>query len=126
MADNMIGVVLAEVAAPSAAEDMFGRGLGWAIVVTTAYAAGRLHQWYRHAHERDDAWRAGYNLAMRSLFRYAVGIARSGREPASAVMSPLPTQRSDDTCDLGDVLPLRQPRHADTADDDTTAVIAAS
>ncbi len=37
----------------------------------TSYAAGRLHQWYRHAHERDEAWRTGYDSATRSLFHLA-------------------------------------------------------
>lgn len=37
--------------------------------VASAYAAGRLHQWYRQALERDDAWRDGYDKATGSLFK---------------------------------------------------------
>ncbi len=42
-----------------------------AIVIFTAYAAGRVHQWYRHGFEREEAFRAGYNQASRALFHLA-------------------------------------------------------
>jgi hypothetical protein len=41
-------------------------------VIVTAYAAGRVHQWYRHTFERDLAYREGYNQASRTLFHLAV------------------------------------------------------
>src|SRR3954454_21345093 len=49
----------------------------------TAYSAGRLHQWYKHAYERDDAWRSGYDAATRSLF-HLVARARRQEVPATA------------------------------------------
>ena len=36
-------------------------------VIMTAYAAGRVHEWYRHVHEREQAFRDGYNQASHSL-----------------------------------------------------------
>jgi hypothetical protein len=45
--------------------------LAVAIVIFTAYAAGRVHQWYRHGFEREEAFREGYNQASHSLFHLA-------------------------------------------------------
>ena len=42
-----------------------------AIVIFTAYAAGRVHQWYRHGFEREEAVRDGYNQASHALFHLA-------------------------------------------------------
>ena len=42
-----------------------------AIVIFTAYAAGRVHQWYRHGFEREEAFREGYNQASHALFHLA-------------------------------------------------------
>ncbi len=42
-----------------------------AIVIFTAYVAGRVHQWYRHGFEREEAFREGYNQASRALFHLA-------------------------------------------------------
>lgn len=38
-----------------------------AIVVSSAYATGRIHQWYRHGLARDEAYRGGYDKASLSL-----------------------------------------------------------
>jgi hypothetical protein len=46
--------------------------LAVALVILTAYAAGRVHQWYRHGFERDVAYRDGYNQASRTLFHLAI------------------------------------------------------
>jgi hypothetical protein len=46
--------------------------LAVAIVIFTAYAAGRVHQWYRHSFEREVAFREGYNQASHTLFHLAV------------------------------------------------------
>lgn len=62
-------------------------------VIVTAYAAGRVHQWYRHSFERDRAYREGYNQASRTLFRL---MAR--RSPAKAEQPS--AQRSVSTSDL--------------------------
>jgi len=48
----------------------------------TSYSAGRLHQWYKHAHERDDAWRSGYDSATRSLFHL---VTRTRRQEQTTV-----------------------------------------
>lgn len=50
--------------------------------ICLAYAAGRMHQWYLHALERDQAWRHGYDLAARSLFHLATRVTRP--QPAKA------------------------------------------
>ena len=42
-----------------------------ALVIFTAYAAGRVHQWYRHGFEREEAFREGYNQASHALFHLA-------------------------------------------------------
>ncbi len=50
---------------------------GLLIFTTSAgYAAGRVHQWYRHALERDEAWRDGYDQASGTLFKVATRVAR--------------------------------------------------
>ncbi|WP_433793510.1 hypothetical protein [Actinoplanes sp. CA-252034] len=40
-----------------------------AIVMSTGYAVGRIHQWHRHGMERDEAYRVGYDEASRSIMR---------------------------------------------------------
>jgi hypothetical protein len=40
-----------------------------AIVMSTGYAVGRIHQWHRHGVERDEAYRVGYDEASRSIMR---------------------------------------------------------
>jgi hypothetical protein len=50
--------------------------LGLAFMVACSYAAGRLHQWYKHALDRDSAFRDGYDRASRSLFAYATRAVR--------------------------------------------------
>jgi len=58
--------------------EMAGVRICLAVMVVTAlaYAAGRVHQWYRRASERDAAYREGYTQASRTLFPLA---ARKGR-----------------------------------------------
>ena len=68
-----------------------------AIVIFTAYAAGRVHQWYRHGFEREEAFREGYNQASHALFHLATrnisgratpaGGHAEGRDGARAVPS---------------------------------------
>lgn len=56
-----------------------------AMTVCTGYAAGRIHQWYRTALERDQAYRDGYDTATRSLFSLAARIIRPRRSDKAAV-----------------------------------------
>ena len=50
--------------------------LALAFVIASGYAAGRIHQWYKHGLERDDAFRNGYNEASRSMFDMAMNTRR--------------------------------------------------
>jgi hypothetical protein len=52
-----------------------------AVVIVTAYAAGRIHQWYRHGLEREVAYREGYDEASHALFHLAT---RSGSAKRAA------------------------------------------
>lgn len=56
-----------------------------AFTTCTGYAAGRIHQWYRTALDRDQAYRDGYDTATRSLFSLAARIVRPRRSDKSAV-----------------------------------------
>jgi hypothetical protein len=47
-----------------------------ALGISAGYAAGRIHEWYRHALERDQAWRAGYDQASGTLFKVATKVMR--------------------------------------------------
>lgn len=53
-----------------------------AIVILTAYLAGRVHQWYRHSFERETAYREGYDQASHSLFHLAIRNLPAHRPPA--------------------------------------------
>ena len=54
--------------------------LAVALVIFVAYAAGRVHEWYRHSYEREQAYRDGYDRASHSLFQVATRSA-SGQNP---------------------------------------------
>lgn len=56
-----------------------------AFTACTGYAGGRIHQWYRTALERDQAYRDGYDTATRSLFSLAARIIRPRRSEKAAV-----------------------------------------
>jgi hypothetical protein len=56
-----------------------------ALVVFTAYAGGRVHQWYRHGFEREEAFREGYDQASHGLFKL---VTRS--QPAATAPSVSP------------------------------------
>ena len=66
--------------------------LALAFVIASGYASGRIHQWYKHGLERDQAYREGYNQASRSMFDMAIR-SRSGK-PLAAAAPPLPTQHT--------------------------------
>lgn len=38
-----------------------------ALVLSSCYAVGRIHQWHRHGLERDEAYHAGFDRASRSI-----------------------------------------------------------
>ena len=59
--------------------------LALAFVIASGYAAGRIHQWYKHGLERDDAFRNGYNEASRSMFDMAMGSRRVSAAAEAAV-----------------------------------------
>jgi hypothetical protein len=54
-----------------------------AFVIATGYASGRIHQWYKHGVERDQAYRNGYNLASNSMFDMAL------RKQAATAPTPI-------------------------------------
>jgi hypothetical protein len=56
-----------------------------ALVVFTAYAGGRVHQWYRHGFEREEAFREGYDQASHGLFKL---VTRSHPAPAAPSADP--------------------------------------
>ena len=58
-----------------------------AFVIATGYASGRIHQWYKHGVERDQAYRNGYNLASNSMFDLAL---RKTPPPPAATTVPEP------------------------------------
>jgi hypothetical protein len=66
--------------------------LALAFVIASGYAAGRIHQWYKHGLERDHAYREGYDQASRQMFDMAIR-SRSGRAPAAEA----PQQRTTGT-----------------------------
>lgn len=51
-------------------------GLGMLMLIILCYVGGRLHQWYKHTMDREEAFRDGYNTATRSLFSLATRIGR--------------------------------------------------
>ena len=58
-------------------------------LVSTGYAAGRLHQWYRMGTDRDEAYRDGYDTATRSVFSMAVRLI-GPRRPVRATATVIP------------------------------------
>ena len=130
--------VLAGAVTEPPGNTILGSVFGLVMVIACSYAAGRIHQWYRTALERDEAWRTGYNLAATALFRHAVNVAGAAiarrpkeNEPVTgtATVTRLPVQhpRSEaaERFERTTRRLLRQPRHAST-DDEVTTVIKAS
>jgi hypothetical protein len=66
------------------------------VILSGAYAIGRIHQWQRHGLERDEAYHAGYDKASRSIMGM-IGDPRlsaaGGELPSSG--SPPPRVRGD-------------------------------
>lgn len=61
---------------------------GIILLMSTMYAGGRVHQWYRQGADRDDAFRDGYDRATRSLFSLATR-ATKAPEDATAIVRPI-------------------------------------
>ena len=59
------------------------------LIICTGYAAGRLHQWYRAAADRDEAYQEGYDTGARSTFSMAARIAGPGRAAAIRASAPV-------------------------------------
>jgi hypothetical protein len=55
----------------------FQLAIGIVFALATAYACGRLHQWYRQTDDRDQAFREGYDKATHSLFSLAARTRRA-------------------------------------------------
>jgi hypothetical protein len=39
------------------------------VLLSSAYAVGRIHQWHKYSLERDDAYRHGYDKASQSIIK---------------------------------------------------------
>jgi hypothetical protein len=52
--------------------------------LSTGYAAGRIHQWYRTSLDRDEAYRDGYDTATQSLFSVAARAVKGRRADKAA------------------------------------------
>jgi hypothetical protein len=59
-----------------------------AFLACAGYAGGRLHQWYRTGHDRDEAYRDGYDTATRSVFSMAARIIVPKRSGSAAASTP--------------------------------------
>ena len=58
--------------------------LALSLLMSSAYALGRIHQWHRHGLERDDAYRRGYDKASLSILSMMTRQSLAGVGPLSA------------------------------------------
>jgi hypothetical protein len=56
-----------------------------ALIASTGYAGGRIHQWYRMGRDRDEAFRDGYDTATRSVFSLAARVISPRRADRAAI-----------------------------------------
>jgi hypothetical protein len=61
------------------------------ILLSSAYAVGRIHQWHKHGVERDEAYRLGYDKASLSILNAMSRQCPAGGTPVGA---GLPVNRS--------------------------------
>ncbi|WP_250009574.1 hypothetical protein [Actinoplanes sp. M2I2] len=54
------------------------------ILLSGAYAFGRIHQWHKRGVERDQAYRTGYDKASRSIMAMIIGQPSSSSAKAVA------------------------------------------
>lgn len=68
--------------------------LTFSILMSSSYALGRIHQWHKHGHERDEEYRRGYDrasLAILSLMNQhgpAAARQRAGIMPVAGGSPP--------------------------------------
>lgn len=67
------------------------------------YAAGRMHQWYRHALERDAAWRDGYDQGSGTLFKVATRVMRRKPGESTADILLLSAKDTEATATVTDI-----------------------
>jgi hypothetical protein len=58
------------------------------ILLSSAYAVGRIHQWHKYSLERDDAYRLGYDEASLSIIKL-MAEQRTLAVADSATVTPL-------------------------------------
>lgn len=68
---------------------------GIVLLMSVMYATGRLHQWYRQGHERDQAFRDGYDKATESLFTVATRARKAVGGPPAADIEATVTDIAD-------------------------------
>ncbi|MEV4277032.1 hypothetical protein [Actinoplanes xinjiangensis] len=83
-----------------------------AIVMSTGYAVGRIHQWHRHGVERDRAYRTGYDEASRSIMRLMGDPEQTGRPlgVATARLAAGPYTHRETESAHGPRIPVNQRR----------------
>jgi len=79
---------------PATASSFYEVLLPTLLLVAGAYFGGRIHQWYRHNMDRDDAFREGYNHAYHALFSLAARSVPAGARPARALDGPPAAQEA--------------------------------
>jgi hypothetical protein len=70
--------------------DLLYLALVLSIVVSSAYAAGRIHQWHRHGLERDEAYRMGYEKASHAIIVIMTDRTAAGSQPGRPARSSAP------------------------------------
>jgi hypothetical protein len=58
------------------------------ILLSSAYAVGRIHEWHRHGVKRDEAYRVGYDQASHTLIGLMETKGPSGVPPTEAGIAP--------------------------------------
>lgn len=73
------------------------------LAASVGYAAGRVHQWYRTALERDRAWRDGYDQGTGTLFKTAARlIRRKPGENTGEIAVPKAAVVADNVTDISE------------------------
>lgn len=54
------------------------------LLMSSAYALGRIHQWHKHGLERDEAYRRGYDKASMSILSMMTRRAPAGAAALAA------------------------------------------
>ncbi len=70
--------------------DVVLTGLTTAFLISCSYAAGRVHQFFKQATDRDNAFRDGYDTAAHSLFSMATRVARYTITRPAIEATPVP------------------------------------